>query len=249
MRFVVKPHKFRKTPLLLKRALGAQKLVSYPGRYQPPLDYRKDFFLAFPRLDRYPNPIVNVPDSYSELSSFYASDKHTQRTVIGSSGLKTPESFASDYFVVRPLHHFGGHDYRVTDDPSDFDPTTEYISPAFPKWREYRVLFVLGTPLILLRKKPGPSVGPFDAWNHANGSYFQTVHNRSESPLAASSFFADAEGFCVLRDTHLVAADVLLNERSEYAVTEVNFSPAVSIPSNLEAIAHYVSSHIESDDL
>lgn len=249
MRFLVKPHKFRRTPLLLKRALGAQKLVSYPGRYQPSLDYRQDLFLAFPPADRYPNPIVNVPESYAFISSFYTSSKHTQRELIRESGLKTPEDFASDHFVVRPLHHFGGHNYRITTEPDDFNPAEEYISPAFPKWREYRVLFVMGHPLILLRKKPGPSVGPFEAWNHASGSYFQTVIDRAASPLSASSFLADAEGFCVLRDTHLVAADVLLNERREYAVTEVNFSPAITIPTNLEAIAHYVSSRFEPNDV
>jgi hypothetical protein len=241
MRYLVKPSKFRKTPLLLKHVLGAQKLVSYPGRFQPALDYTRDFFLSFPPLHRYPNPITNVPESYGFLSSFYTSDKHTQRKLIQESGLKTPDSYASSVYISRPLRHFGGHNYRITEDPTDYNPSTEYISPAFPKWREYRVVFVLGTPLILLRKKPGPSAGPFDAWNHTTGSFFQTVHHRLESPLSSTSFFSDAASFCVLRDTHLVAVDVLLSEQRDYAVTEVNFSPAVSISSNIEVIAHHVS--------
>ena len=238
MRFVVKPSKFRKTPLLLKRALGAQKLVSWPGRYQPPLDYAQDLFLAFPQCGRYHNPIANVPESYSFISAFYTLTKHAQRGVLIQHGLKTPEAYASSHFIVRPLHHFGGHDYRITEDETDYDPNTQYISPAFSKWREYRVIFVKGSPLVVLRKKPGPELGPFDAWNHANGSFFQTVINHSESPLFRTSFFEDAARFCVSRDTHLVACDVFIDRDLNYAVTEFNFSPAITIPSNIEVISN-----------
>lgn len=243
-RFIVKPKHFRKSPLALKRALPALKLVSYPGRYQPALDYLQDLFLAYPPIDQYPNLIDNVPSSYGFLSSFYSSNKATQRSLIRDlSNLKTPESYASSHFIVRPLRHFGGHDYRITTDPSDFNPEAEYIAPAFPKKREYRVIFVMGSPLILLRKKPGEGAQPFDAWNHSNGSFFQTVNNVAESPLFQTSFFSDAESFVCLKDTHLIAADVLLGDGNSYAVTELNFSPALSIVSNLERIAHVFASN------
>lgn len=238
MRFVVKPSKFRKTPLLLKRALEAQKLVSSPGRFQPALDYTQDLFLAFPQRGRYPNPITNVPDSYDFISAFYTLSKHAQRGVLLQHGLKTPEGFASSHFIVRPLRHFGGHDYRITTDPNDYNPDTQYISPAVEKWREYRVIFVKGSPLLILRKKPGPDSGPFDAWNHASGSFFQTVNDHSICRLSQTSFFTDAVSFCVLRDTHLVAADVLIDRNFNYAVTEVNFSPAISIEANIEVISN-----------
>lgn len=243
MRFVVKPSKFRKTPLLLKRALGAQKLVSFPGRYQPALDYSQDLFLAFPQIGRYPNRIDNVPESYETISAFYTLSKHAQRGVLIQHGLKTPEAYASTsrLFVVRPLRHFGGHDYRLTEDPSDYDPDNQYISPAFPKWREYRTIFVRGNPLVVLRKKPSPELGPFDAWNHASGSYFQTVNSIEDSPLSRTSFFEDASRFCVSRDTHLVAADVFIDRDGNYAVTEFNFSPALSIPHNIEVISNVLA--------
>lgn len=243
MRFIVKSNRFRKTPVVLKRILGARKLVSFPGRYQPALDYTQDLFLTYPQRGRYPNPITNVPESYEFVSSFYTLSKHAQRGVILSSGLKTPEAYTSSHFIVRPLRHFGGHDYRITSDPNDYDPDNQYISPAFSKWREYRVIFVKGSPLLVLRKKPGPGVGPFDAWNHASGSFFQTVIDRPSCQLSQSSFFADASSFCVLRDTHLIAADVLLDRDYNYAVTEVNFSPAISIATNLEVIANAFADH------
>lgn len=246
MHFLVKPNKFRKTPLLLKRTLGLQKLVSYPGRYQPALDYTRDLFLAFPKPDRYPNPIKNVPDSYGLLSTFYGSSKATQRKLISEYGVKTPEAYASTNFIVRPLHHFGGANYRITSNPTDFNPSSEYISPAFPKWREYRVVFVKGNPLLVLRKKPGPEAGLYDAWNHTSGSYFQTVLDRPSSPLSATSFFTDAATHPVLRDSHLIAVDVLLDRQQNYAVTEFNFSPAITIPANLEVISNAFASNLHS---
>lgn len=238
MRFVVKPNKFRLTPLLLKRTLRARKLVSYPGRYQPALDYKRDLFLAFPAIERYPNRIDNVPTCYPLMQRFYHGNKATQRFLIDAYGLKTPEAYASSSFIVRPLHHFGGAHYRITNDPNDYNATTEYISPAFPKWREYRVLFIKGKPLIVLRKKPGPSVGEYEAWNHTSGSFFQTVIDRASSPLSATSFFTDATANPVLMQSHLIAVDVMINRQREYAVTEFNFSPAVTIPANLEVIAN-----------
>lgn len=238
MRFLVKPNKFRQTPLLLKRSLGARKLVSYPGRYQPALDYRQDLFLAFPSTDRYPNRISNVPASYSLLSSFYSSSKASQRSLITQYGVKTPEAYTSTHFIVRPLSHFGGHNYRITTDSNDYNPSTEYISPAFHKWREYRVVFVKGNPLVILRKKPGPEAQPFEAWNHTNGSYFQTVIDTASSPLLQTSFLTDAGNHPVLRDSHLIAVDVLLDREHNYAVTEFNFSPALTIPSNIEVITN-----------
>lgn len=217
-------------------------MVSIPGSFQPPLDYRQDLFLAFPQLGRYPSPIDNVPESYEYLSAFYAQSKHAQRGLLLSSGVKTPEAYASTHFIVRPLRHFGGHDYRITQDGNDYDPNTQYISPAFEKWREYRVFFIRGNPLVILRKKPAEGLGVFDAWNHTSGSFFQTVLHRDESPLLRSSFIEDAKSVCVLRDTHLIAADVLLRRDFSYAVTEVNFAPAISISSNIEVISNALAS-------
>ena len=242
-KFLVKPQKFRKTPVLLKHAVGARKLVSYPGRYQPALDYTRDLFLAFPHPKRYPNRIDNVPESYNLITRFYHGNKAAQRFLIESYGLKTPEVYTSTNFIVRPLHHFGGHNYRITDVANDYNPSTEYISPAFPKWREYRVVFVKGNPLVVLRKKPGPDAQPFEAWNHTNGSFFQTVIDRASSPLSATTFFTDAVTHPVLRDSHLIAVDVLVDRQHNYAVTEFNFSPALTIPANLEVIANAFARH------
>lgn len=243
-KYLVKSRQFRKTPVLLKHTLPARKLVSVGGRFQPPLDWRRDFFFAYPNPTTYPNVIANLPRSYDHIVRFYQANKRDQREMLQSVGIHTPESYVDEatHFIVRPLRHFGGQGYRITTDSSDYNPATEYIAPAFPKKREYRVIFVFGTPLILLRKKPSESTGMFDAWNHTSGSFFQTISSLDECRLAQdTSFFSDAQKLCVITDAHLVAADVLANG-SKYAVTEINFSPSITLPFNLNRIKEHVSS-------
>jgi hypothetical protein len=241
MRFIVKPNKFRKTPVLLKRTIGARKLVSYPGRYQPPLDYNQDLFLALPSPNRYPSPIINLPPSYNLISSFYHSNKKTQRSILADTGLKTPEAYPSDTYVVRPLQHFGGHGYRLTESSTDYNPASEYIAPAFKKWREYRVVFVKGVPIIILRKKPGVDASPYEPWNHTTGSFFQTVLDTQSCKLQSSRFFSDVSTNSLIKPTHLVGVDVLLDKDLNYAITEINFAPALTIESNLEVIRNVLN--------
>lgn len=243
-KYLIKSKQFRRTPVLLKHTLNARKLVSVGGRFQPQLDWHRDFFFAYPNPSAYPNVIHNLPRSYEHIVRFYQANKRDQRELMQSVGIRTPESYVDEatHFIVRPLRHFGGQGYRITTDSSDYDSNTEYIAPAFPKKREYRVIFVLGKPLILLRKKPSDNTGMFDAWNYTSGSFFQTISGLDECRLAQeTTFFDDAQKLCVITDAHLVAADVLANG-SKYAVTELNFSPSITLPINLYRIKDYVSS-------
>lgn len=241
-KYLLKSHNFRRTPVLLKHALGARKLVSAGGRFQPALDWRRDFFMAYP--PHYPNVMANLPPSYGEISQFWSASKANQRQLLMAAGIKTPEAYASGatHYIVRPFRHYGGTDYRITTDPTDYNPDTHYLAPAFPKQREYRVLYVYGHPLILMRKKPGPNAGTYDAWNHGSGAYFQTISSMDQCKLALETqFFSDIANYPVVHTAHLVAADVISNG-SHYAVTELNFSPAITIPANITRIQNYVSS-------
>lgn len=241
-KYLLKSRSFRRTPVLLKHTLDARKLVSAGGRFQPALNWHRDFFMAYPPV--YAGGMSNLPPSYQHLSTFWSSNKSEQRELLQSVGVLTPESHADQatHFIVRPNRHYGGHDYRITTDPNDFNPATHYVAPAFPKKREYRIVFLYGHPLILMRKKQGPNVGPFDPWNHGNGSYFQTISSIDQCKLAAdTSFFSDIQKMVVVRDAHLIAADVMSNGNS-YAVTELNFSPSITLPDNLLRIKNYVSS-------
>lgn len=241
-RYLLKSHSFRRTPVLLKHTLGARKLVSAGGRFQPQLDWLRDFFMAYPPV--YAGIMSNLPPNYRHLSNFWSSNKSEQRELLQSCGIMTPESHTDNatHYIVRPNRHYGGVDYRIVTDPTDFNPATHYVAPAFPKKREYRVVFVYGHPLILMRKKPGPNVGPFDPWNHANGSYFQTISSMDQCRLAQdTSFFSDIQKICVVRDAHLVAADVM-SDGNRYAVTELNFSPSITLHDNLLRIKNHVES-------
>lgn len=246
-RYLLKSRQFRTTPINLKRALGISKLVSVGGRFTPDLDWNRDLFFAYPKENAYGGRLVNLPPTYDEIASYYTSNKRHQRLVLNAHGIKTPESYADDArrYVVRPLRHHGGVGFRVTHSKEDYDPNSEYISPLFPKKREYRVIFVFGTPLILLRKKPSDDATEDMPWNHTTGSSFQTISSMEECRLhIQTSFFNDVQGFPVIRDAHIVAADVLANG-NRYAVCELNFSPAITIPSNLERIKHHVSACVQ----
>lgn len=242
-RYLLKSRQFRTTPIHLKRALGIRKLVSVGGRFNPDLDWQRDLFFAYPKENAYGGRLANLPPTYDAIASYYTSNKRHQRLILNANGIKTPESYADDArrFIVRPLRHHGGVGFRVTDSGDDYDPKTEYIAPLFPKKREYRVIYCFGTPLILLRKKPGPEATAEEPWNHAHGSSFQTISSLEECRLfIQTKFFSDVQDFPVIRDAHIVAVDVLANG-NRYAVCELNFSPAITIPSNLERIKHHVS--------
>jgi hypothetical protein len=242
-RYLLKSRQFRTTPINLKRVLGIRKLVSVGGRFAPDLDWNQDLFFAYPKENAYAGRLLNLPSTYSQLASFYTSNKGHQRKLLRNHGVKTPESYTTTatQFVVRPLRHYGGVGFRVTTNKEDYNPQTEYIAPLFPKSREYRVIFVFGEPVIMLRKKPGNDVKPDEPWNYSNGSYFQTISSPDECRLyTQTSFFNDAQQFPVIKDAHIVAADVLTCG-ADYAVCELNFSPAITIHSNLERIKDHVS--------
>lgn len=245
-RYLLKSKQFRTTPIYLKRTLNIRKLVSVGGRFSPDLDWNQDLFLAYPKPSQYNNQLQNLPNSYDIISNFYTANKKLQRSILNSYNIKTPESYAANarHFVVRPLRHYGGINFRVTNNSEDYNPQYEYISPLFPKKREYRVIFVFGTPLIILRKKPDDNATVDAPWNHTNGSFFQTISSLSECRLhTQTSFFSDISDCPLIQHTHIVAADVLTNS-SDYAVCELNFSPAITLPNNLQRIYDHVYSRI-----
>jgi hypothetical protein len=245
-RYLLKSKQFRTTPIYLKRTLSIRKLVSVGGRFYPDLDWNKDLFLAYPKPNQYSGQLQNLPNSYDTISNFYTANKKLQRSILNSYNIKTPESYATNarHFVVRPLRHYGGTNFRVTNNSEDYNPQYEYISPLFPKKREYRVIFVFGTPILILRKKPGDNATVDTPWNHTNGSFFQTISSLSECRLQTqTSFFSDISDCPLVQDTHIIAADVLTNS-SDYAVCELNFSPAITLPNNLQRIYDHVYSRI-----
>jgi hypothetical protein len=257
-RYILRPPSFGSTPKRLRQYLGAQRVVKVPDPQNRTFDWNQDFFMAYPPADQ----VMNRPDEYMEMRGVYASNKVTQRQWLHSQGFSVPytltrlgHGFGSPIgpvdsnYVVRPLRHSQGQDYRLTRHPHDFDPNCEYLSQVFPKRWEYRIILVKGKPIITLLKKTIRSIDFNQPWNHANGSYFVTCHSYTSNRLRWTNIYDTIEQSTVLKHLHIVALDVLLADRHAlglshhpYAVCEMNFCPALTIANNLETIRSHVHS-------
>jgi len=147
-------------------------------------------------------------------------------------------------YVVRPLRHFGGHGYRLTEQADDYNPFNEYISEVFPKRHEYRVIFVYGTPVAtMLKRMPQETPNPTLPWNHSMGAYFISVNNPENNRLRNTDVYEKLSSSPIVKASHLVAADVLLAKRNRYAICELNFCPALT-GTNFEKVVAYVLNHV-----
>jgi len=226
----------------------------------PPIEQIEEFNSAQP-IYRRRNLRQQCPDAkkYGTTLAFYNASKHMQRQRLEQHGINVPEFFSthadaclrlstraiSDVFcdyVVRPLRHSQGIGYRLTRDPLDFEEGKEYISRLYPKAHEYRVIFVYGTPLITLLKRVPDDIDRDGPWNHAAGSSFVTVTDPTKNRLRHFDVVEKLRTFDVVQTAHLVGADIMLGpDKSGYAVTELNFCPSITIPSNLERIKQHVA--------
>lgn len=231
--------------------------------YRSPI-WGHDIFLQYP-----PSIYVEeADDSYQAIRTFYASNKAKQRVMLHEYGFSVPETISSsggtppmqfggnDAFVVRPLRHTQGRGYRLSENPEQYDPQSEYLSRIFPKAWEYRVLISKGVPLVTLIKQhvsatpenrfPVSNTLP---WNRRAGFRFVTVRNQENNRLRWTNLFDVIETIPMLKKVALVALDVMVGDRralglrrTPYAVSELNFAPLITLPANLEKVAqHYVS--------
>lgn len=255
VRHVVRPSNIMTTPRLLMETLGAKRTRKYPEdrpRFKP-YDFNDDFFLIYP-----PGNLVTTDDgeTYRSLYQFFSSTKPIQRGLLEQFGVRTipfitrkadaellrgKKFVEEDTYIVRPMRHSGGKDYRITNDPSDFKEGQEYISVLFPKKREYRVVFCKGVPIITLRKRVPEGIDHTQPWNHANGSVFVTVEHEENNHLLKTTVMNDLANCKIVQKSHLIGVDILLDKRSQnYAVLEINTCPAITLDHNLEKVKQIV---------
>lgn len=243
--YVIRPHGIRSTPRGIATDLNCQTRFYPNNRHPRRYDYRNDFMMAV----IHPEHLINYPEAYRDLYHFSTRNKYGQRQTL-SNFVPVPRAaateteaagLAGDKFVVRPMRHSGGLGYRVTDNRLDFVHGQEYISELFPKRREYRIIFVFGQPLIVLRKKPNEGVTDDAPWGHQN-SVFQTINDVPGSKLAATDVFTRLGAMPAVQTAHIVAADILYNAKSDpqYAVLELNFCPGVDIDNNRAKIVEAI---------
>jgi hypothetical protein len=256
-RYILRPPSIGSTPKRLKRWLKAEQVIKVePNTIAGGFDWDKDFFMAYPPIER----LVNPPPNYLEMRALYVSDKLRQRQWLANQGLPVPCTFTrlgqrfGDHidgvdrgFVVRPLRHSGGFEYKLTGRSTDLDPQCEYISEVFPKRWEYRIILVKGKPLVTLFKKTIRSIAFNQPWNHANGTYFVTCHSYTSNRLRWTDVYERLHQSEVLKQFHIVGLDVMLADRHSlglprhpYAICEMNFCPSLTIQNNLEALRTHV---------
>lgn len=246
--YVVRPKGIRGTPSDIAQALHTQTR-RYPNRQPVRFDYRRDFFMT----PVAPQDVSNAPDTYSALYNFLTRNKYGQRKILGqyvnvpacAASQSEAAALSGDKFVVRPLRHFGGMGYRVTENKLDFAAGSEYISELYPKKREYRVIFVFGKPLIWLRKKPNGGCTSEDPWGHEN-SFFQTINDVPNSRLCGTDCVARLTSSRLISTAHIVAADILYNGRldQKYAVLELNVCPSLQIDNNREKVVDAIRQRV-----
>lgn len=234
IRYIVRPPNILTTPRKLKEVLNAQRTVN-PRVSRRSLSFVDDLFLYYPDL---PHEI----SEYQVVREFFKKYKNHQQAYIRSFGVKTPWDYPAhnNQYVVRPLRHSGGESFEVVSSETtlDINEGYKYSTPLFPKVKEYRMIFVKGVPIITLRKvfqssTPGPSL----PWNHTQGAFFNTIQaGHQGSSLRHSNAVADLLNVPVVQHAHIIGADIMLNAANEYAVCELNFCPAITIPDNLEKI-------------
>lgn len=247
---VVRPKGILGTPERISDAVSA-RLRKYPNERFPNrvFDYRTDFFMTNVRTEH----VRNAPDEYRRVSEFFTQNKYGQRRLLHEAGIPVPRVAAGHTqareltgtrFVVRPLRHSKGQNYRVTENPVDFIPQQEYISELYPKKREYRVIFVYGSPLIVLRKKPNEGVSDAEPWGHEN-SRFQTINDVAGSRLAGTDCFWHLAHHPVIASSHIVAVDILYNSKhpDRYVVLEYNQCPGIDITGNLQRVVEAIRNH------
>lgn len=241
--YVIRPKGIRGTPAALARDLGCQTR-RWPNRQNVRPDASRDLILI-------PVEAVNATPDYTAALQFGRKNKYGQRQALAQAGIPVPgtasdlagaAALRGEQFVVRPLRHSGGRDYRVVSGRSDFRVGSEYISELYPKRREYRVIFVSGSPVVWMRKHPNDGVDPTAPWGHQN-SRFQTIIDVPSSPLSKTDCVQRLSELSVVRGAHLVAADVLwAGKQAEqpYVVLELNFCPGLDIDNNRQRVVEAI---------
>jgi len=147
IRNIVRPASIYTTPKLLQETLNAKRVRKWPQANilrRESYDFDRDLFLI------YPDPaVVQVEnkEKYRDLYRFFSASKPVQRGLLEQFGVSTvpfitrrdaaDELLTKRYtkentFIVRPMRHSGGRDYKVTIDPRDFEEGKEYRQCCSP---------------------------------------------------------------------------------------------------------------------
>jgi len=154
-------------------------------------------------------------------------------TVCAASAERLPEG----KYVIRPLNHRQGQEFRITEDQRDFNPNTEYCSLFIPKTKEFRIIYYKGRRVCTyLKKTPEESFSPEQPWTFSNGCRFLTIANpESNDRILRTSLYQELDNHWITKAAHLIAVDVLWKNPTAY-ICEINFAPGLTIASTFDKI-------------
>lgn len=235
---------FLTTPKAIQRALIIPSRINHKkfNRETYHVNYNDTFFMWMPPANR----VDNFPDNdthrrYVTIRDFFLLTKHKQREVIHENLLRTPESYEphEGQYVIRPHRHWGGSGWQIDtdEDPVLWSSDTHYRSPLFPKRWEYRIIYFRGQQICVLLKRTEQNIPINEPWNHNNGSSFVTVHNYANNRLRDTRYYTDTEDNFLIKHSEFIGVDVMIDKDYNYAVCEINQSPAFTIESNLNHLA------------
>lgn len=246
IRSVLRPQGHATTPVLLANDAGGKKarvngVNGFTG------DFNQDFFMM------YPDPASvqgGNSEAYQFLYQFFSKNKGQQRILLSDLGIPTPKTYlepsaGTNRFVKRPLRHQGSQGYSVvTGGMPSFVEGEEYLSEFFPKEREYRIVYVYGSPVLAIRKKPKEGVTKEMPWGNTNATW-QKI-NLEECLLKTQTDCITKLNNCpVLRHAHIVAVDILYNSscNPKYSVLEFNTCPDLQVNSYRQIVAEAIVNH------
>jgi len=254
IRYIVRPSGILTTPKALKIATQARALAEAESglrnqKFNPALDV----FIGLPRSARVEGLSEGQRASYHQLRLFYTSTKFQQRKALHEAGVSVPMTVGihnldmladgwDNKCVKRPLHHRAGQGFEVgrfAELHPSLNVATHYLSVLFRRTHEYRVIYCHGKRIAtLLKKHPDAAPLPQDRpWTHAEGAFFVGLSSPQETHrLTQRGCYEALERFHVIQEAHLCAVDVMVNDTS-YAVSEINFAPALTVQSRIEAVA------------
>lgn len=243
IRQIIRPAGVKTTPTNLAEGLGV--VARGMGDDGPMPDWRRDFFMYYPD----PELVRGTDAHYTVLRNFAMNTKATQREQIGTFGMPVcpvyrahvprPDNLEGRRWVVRPMYHERGQNFRLTGDRNDFIPRAEYISPFYRDRREYRFLFIRGEPVLFWNKRGD---NPDQPWGGDDPQYYTITDWPASVLLRYTDALTVLRRCPILARAHIVGVDVMYSEteNQNWVVLEYNFAPGLWMNHNIRTVVNHL---------
>ena len=253
LRYIIRPNHINWTPKNLAKKLEIETRRWPRNTNWGQFDFDKDFFMTYPHGSTVK---TEEPTVYSMLRSFWGAGKLGQRAYLNSKNIPTPATWGINWnadlpsipnkIICRPPTHQDGSDYRIVSNIEEIQ-MGEYASKAFPKDSEFRIVYVLGEPLITIEKYLStletiePDVAQIMPWNEANKCMWRTIRNDSNL-LSHTDIHSRLAVLPIIQHSHIIGVDIMCAGHT-WVITEFNACPTLKVSNHLEQVSNYVQAN------